>query len=58
MTTLQIFQHYTRDRGSQVLKIDKSHNCTADTLARLAFSSPDLQHQDYVPSYSYEHLDQ
>jgi hypothetical protein len=41
---LQNFQDYTRDRRSQVLKIDRTYNCTTDTLARLVFSSPDLQY--------------
>jgi hypothetical protein len=54
---IQIFQDYTRDRRAQVHKIDRNLNSTTDTLARLAFFSPVVQYQNYVPSCSYEHND-
>jgi hypothetical protein len=40
----------------QVLKINRNLNATY-SLARLAFSSPAVQSQEYVPCCSYEHLD-
>jgi ribonuclease HI len=54
---IRMFQDYTRDRNSSVLKIDRQSNCIADSLARLAFSSSHLQYPDYVPYCSYEHKD-
>jgi hypothetical protein len=53
----QMFDTATLNRMPQVIKIDRNLNSTAHTLATLAFSSPHVQHQNYVPSCSYEHLD-
>jgi hypothetical protein len=51
----QMFDASTFKRRPQINKIDRNLNCTPDTLATLAFSSPAVQFHDYVPSYSYEH---
>jgi hypothetical protein len=53
----QMFDTATLNHMPQVIKIDRNLNSAAHTLATLAFSSPDVQHQNYVPSCSYEHLD-
>lgn len=51
----QLFYVSTHNTRAQVYKIDRNFNCTTNTLARLAFSSPVVQYQDYVPSCSYKH---
>lgn len=45
----QLFDDSTHNRRPQVQKIDRNLNSTTDTLARLALSSPVVQHQMYVP---------
>jgi hypothetical protein len=54
---IQLFEDYTGDGNSSMLKIDRQFNCIVDSLARLAFSSSQLQYLDYVPSCTYVHRD-
>lgn len=45
----------TSSRSCNFYRIDRALNSTADTLAKLAFTSPAVQFQNYVPSCSYQH---
>jgi hypothetical protein len=50
----QVFHDATFTKRAKVYKIHRELSCTADSLAKLAFSSPEIQFQDYAPGCSYE----
>ena len=51
---IQSFDTAVHNKAATVTKIDRLLNHTADSLAKFAFTSPVIQHQNYVPCCSFQ----